>query len=78
MISPPDIKGGPTGQGAVVPFKKGKLSDKGSFVLASGENKLTLRLYNDGGKMKLVGDVLLDSFGTEKPYIHGDVSLTKK
>lgn len=75
---PPGIKGGPTGQGAEVPFKKGRLSDKGSFVLASGENRLTLNLYNDGGKLKLVGDVLLDSAGMERPYIHGDVSLTKK
>lgn len=75
---PPGIKSGPIGQGAEVPFKKGRLSDKGSFVLASGENRLTLYLYNDKGKLKLVGDVLLESYGMEKPYIYGDVSLTKK
>ena len=75
---PPSIKGGPTGQGAAVPFKKGRLSDKGSFVLASGGNKLTLNLYSDGGKLKLVGDVLLESSLEEKPYIQGEVSLTKE
>jgi len=74
---PPDIKGGPTGQGAVVPFKKGRLSDKGYFVLASGENKLTLYLYNDGGKLKLVGTVLLENKGADS-LMHGDVSLDKE
>jgi len=75
---PPGIKGGPTGQGAAVQFKKGRLRDKGSFVLASGGNKLTLKLYSDGGKLKLVGDVILEASLEEKPYIQGDVSLTKQ
>ncbi len=75
---PPGIKGGTAGQGAEVPFKKGRLSDKGAFVLASGENKLTLNLYSDGGKLRLVGDILLDTVRMERPYIHGEVSLTKE
>jgi hypothetical protein len=77
MDLPADIKGGPTGQGAVVPFKKGRLSDKGAFMLISGENSLTLYLYNEEGKQKLVGSVVLVTSGSQI-FVHGDVSLTKK
>ena len=74
---PPGIKGGQTGQGAVIPFKNGKLSDKGFFKLVSGENTLTLNLYNEGGTLKLVGLVLLVS-ATDRFFMQGDVSLNKK
>ena len=77
----PGIQSGPTGQGAVVPFKNGRLSDKGSLVLTSGDNSLTLHLYNDGGKLKLVGTIVLQPAVSGKPIIkpliQGDVSLTK-
>jgi hypothetical protein len=74
---PQGIKGGPTGQGAVIPFKNGKLSDKGFFKLISGENTLTLNLYNEGGKLKLEGLVLLVS-ATDRYFMQGDVVLDKK
>jgi hypothetical protein len=77
MDLPSDIKGGPTGQGAVVPFKKGRLSDKGAFMLVSGENSLTLYLYKDGEKQKLVGTVILVTSGSQI-FVGGDVTLNKK
>jgi hypothetical protein len=74
---PSGIQGGPTGQGAVVLFKKGRLSDKGAFMLISGDNSLTLYLYNEGGKQKLVGSIHLVSSG-DNIFFQGDVSLDKK
>jgi hypothetical protein len=74
---PASIQGGPTGQGAVVQFKKGRLSDKGAFMLISGDNSLTLHLYNEGGKQKLVGSIHLVSSG-DNIFFQGDVSLDKK
>ena len=74
---PPGIKSGQTGQGAVIPFKNGKLSDKGFFKLVSGENTLTLNLYNEGGKLKLEGLVLLVS-AKDRYFMQGDVALDKK
>jgi hypothetical protein len=74
---PPGIKGGPTGQGAVIPFKKGRLSNKGYFALISGENSLTLNLYNEGGKLRLEGTVLFVAY-TDRNFIQGDVMLNKK
>jgi hypothetical protein len=74
---PMSVQGGPTGQGAVVPFKKGKLSNKGAFMLISGENSLTLYLYNEGGKQRLVGTVFMATT-TDHGFIQGDVTLDKK
>jgi|GEM_PF-2899355 len=74
---PMGIQGGPTGQGAVVPFKKGKLSNKGAFTLISGENSLVLFLYNEKGKQQLVGTIFMGTT-TGPGFVHGDVTLHKK